>query len=89
MGRRKPKYNKELNAAILEVVENQLREKDPPETQETYDRLRKTGFSDKEARDLIACVVICELSDMVKTQEPFDRDRYVSALRRLPTLPWE
>jgi hypothetical protein len=70
-------------------VENQLRGKDPPETQETYDRLTKVGYSDKETRDLIACVVVSELSEVVRTQKPFDRDRYASALRRLPILPWE
>jgi len=32
-------YNPQLKATILEVVSNQLRANDPPETRETLDRL--------------------------------------------------
>jgi hypothetical protein len=89
MARRKLKGSKVLNAAILEVVENQLLEGNPPETQQTYDRLIKAGYSDKETRDLIGCVVSSEIFEVLKKKEPYDRDRFISALKRLPTLPWE
>jgi hypothetical protein len=78
-----------VNAAILEVVENQMRENDPPQTRSTYNRLIAQGYSDPEARKLIGCVVISELNDILKHEEPFNRRRFVKALRRLPTLPWE
>ena len=85
----KPKYNKRLNSAILEVVENQIRDGDPPETQQTYARLISAGYSDKEARDLIGCVVSSEIFDILKNQKPYDRNRFVAALKRLQALPWE
>ena len=78
-----------LNAAILEVVDNQLRDGNLPEAQQTYDRLMKAGHTDKESRELIGCVVSSEIFDMLKKRKPYDRDRYIAALKRLPTLPWE
>jgi hypothetical protein len=82
-------HNPRLKAAILQVVENQLRDNNPPETRQTYDRLRAEGHSDQEVRRLIGCVVASEIFDILKQQKPFDRDRYVKALARLPKLPWE
>jgi len=49
--------NKVLKEQMLETVANQLKSNDPPETKETYDRLRKEGYSDMDSRLLIAqCV---------------------------------
>jgi hypothetical protein len=81
------KENALLNKAVLEVVENQIRELNPPATKETLDRLIREGHDDAEARRLIACVVASEIFDMLKTMEPYDEDRYVAALRRLPEVP--
>src|SRR3954470_3989410 len=50
-----------LRTAILEIVDNQIRNHDPPEALATYDRLIGQGHSDKEARRLIGCVVASEL----------------------------
>ena len=47
MGKKSPL----LKSAILKVVENQLRNSDPPETKTTYDRLIKEGHSNSEARE--------------------------------------
>ena len=41
--------NLRLQKAILEVVENQIRENDPPETKKTLDRLLKKGYSKDDA----------------------------------------
>ena len=49
------KPNPHLNAAVMEVVENQLRDCDPPETKQTFDRLLAQGVCEREARRLIAC----------------------------------
>ena len=81
------KKNALLNKAVLEVVENQIRELNPPATKETLDRLIREGHDDAEARRLIGCVVASEIFDMLKTMEPYDEDRYVAALRRLPEVP--
>lgn len=76
-----------LNKAILEVVENQLRDLNPPATKETFDRLLAEGLAQDEARRLIGCVVASEIFDILKREQPYDEDRYVKALRKLPELP--
>ena len=85
----KSESNPELHAAIMKVVENQLRSNEPPQTQQTFKRLREAGHSEDEAKRLIACVVSAEIFDVLKRQEPFNLDRFVKALDRLPALPWD
>lgn len=80
---------KRLNETVLQIVDNQLSEQDPPQTKATYKRLINQGFSDQEARNLIGCVVISELNDVLKQEKPFNHKRFIKALRRLPALPWE
>jgi hypothetical protein len=82
-------YNPMLQAAIYEVVDNQLRDGTPPETRQTLDRLVAEGHTRQEARRLIACAVVSEIFDILQRHEPYDEARYIAALRRLPTVPWE
>ncbi len=49
--------NPHLQQAILEVVQNQLDANDPPETNQTYKRLLEEGYTEKDAKRLIGCVV--------------------------------
>jgi len=76
-----------VRAAALEVVENQLRDDNPPETRETLDRLVGEGHTESEAKGLIAAVVLTEIVDVLKSNQPFDHARFVAALDRLPALP--
>jgi hypothetical protein len=85
----KSESNPELHAAIMKVVENQLRSNDPPQTQQTFKRLIKAGHSEEEAKRFIAGVVSAEIFDVLKRQEPFNLDRFVKALDKLPAMPWE
>ncbi|MCM3904325.1 MAG: hypothetical protein ND866_21735 [Pyrinomonadaceae bacterium] len=80
---------KRVQKAILDVVENQIRNLDPPETKETLDRLISQGVAKDEARRLIAFVVASEIFGIMKHEQVFDHERYVTALRKLPELPWE
>ena len=81
--------NPVLRAAVMEVVHNQLRDGTPPETCVTLDRLLAAGHTREGAEELIACVVVSEIFDVLKHGQPYNEDRYVSALQRLPKLPWE
>ena len=83
------KSSPQLKAAILQVVDNQLRDGDPPETKQTYNRLIQEGFSESEAKRLIGCVVSAEIFDVLKNKEPFDPIRFAKALEKLPEMPWE
>ncbi|MFL5340515.1 MAG: hypothetical protein ACJ8F7_10225 [Gemmataceae bacterium] len=79
--------NPHLRRAILEVVNNQLRDNNPPETNETLKRLMAAGRSRTEAVELIACVVSAEIVDVLQSDRPYDSARYLAALRALPRLP--
>ena len=79
----------QLHAAIMKVVENQLRSNDPPQTQQTFKRLIEAGHSEEEAKRLIACVVSAEIFDVLRKNEPFDLDRFVRGLNNLPAMPWD
>jgi peroxiredoxin family protein len=78
-----------VTKAILSVVENQIRDGNPPETKTTLERLQSQGIPRPEAVRLIACAVSTEIFEVLKHKEPFNEKRFVSNLNKLPTLPWE
>ena len=82
-------YNPVLQAAMYEVVDNQLRDGTPPETRQTLERLIAAGHTRQEARRLIACAALSEIFGILQRHEPYDEARYIAALQRLPTMPWE
>lgn len=81
------KFNPRLRAAFLEAVENQLRDNEPPETRQTFERLLREGHSEAEAKDLLGAAIAAETYYILKKSEPFDHDRYVTMLNNLPKLP--
>jgi len=83
------KIDPHLRAAIIEVVENQLRSNDPPQTRQTFERLISAGHTEEEAKQLIGAVVSAEIFDVLKKNEPFNLDRFVKGLNKLPTMSWE
>ncbi len=85
----KPSQDPNLRRALLEVVDNQLRDGNPPETRSTLERLIGEGFTHEQARELIACVVSCEVFDVLKSGQPYQEARYLAGLRGLPRMPWE
>jgi uncharacterized protein YecA (UPF0149 family) len=76
--------NHRLKSQILEVVNNQLRDKDPECTIETFNRLLNLGYSEEEAKDMIAAVLIEEMYYVLKNQENYDQERYSEKLSKLP-----
>lgn len=83
------KSNPRIKETILEVVDNQLKDNNPPETKQTYERLLNEGHSDSEAKRLIGCVVASEIFDVLKEGKPFNQERFVAALNELPKIPGE
>jgi hypothetical protein len=79
--------NPRLKQLIIQVVNNQLRSKDPPETGQTLDRLVSEGYTEEEAKELIAIVVTAHISDVLNQQQAFNVAKYVDDLNRLPELP--
>jgi hypothetical protein len=77
-----------VQAALYDVLDTQLRDGDPPETRATLERLRSDGVEEDEARRLIGCVIAAEIFEVMKSNKPFDRERFVSRLETLPEMPW-
>lgn len=79
--------NATLQMAMMQMVDAQLRGNSPPETKKTYERLMKEGFSDAQAREMIATAMAKEISQILKKPQPFDHARFTANLDRLPKSP--
>lgn len=75
--------------AIVEVVENQIADNNPPETKQTLERLIKSGEPRENAIRYIASVLSIEIFGVLKHQEPYNNERYIKNLKALPKLPNE
>lgn len=76
-----------MREMFLEVIDNQITNNDPPETKQTLDRLVSESIPEKEAKELIGCVVISEVFEVLKNEKEFDLSRYIAALNKLPQQP--
>lgn len=74
--------------ALVEVVENQIRDNDPPETRLTLDRLMALGESREEAMRYITCSLSVEIFESLKNNTPYNEERYLTNLKNLPKLPF-
>ena len=75
--------NLRLKKLVLEVVNNQLRDNDPPIIKEVYEGLLKAGYSVREAKEKIGAVVLTEIYDVMKENQPYDEGRYTDALKEM------
>ena len=75
--------NPRLKALILEVVENQLRANDPPETRQTLERLLAAGYSRQEAVEMIGSAVVGEIWGVLKENKEYDAVRFREGLEGL------
>jgi len=79
-----PSANPALLEAILAVVDQQMRDNTPPETQRTFERLVALGYTPEDARGLIGNVVAQEIFAVMQREEAYNEQRYIAALRGLP-----
>ena len=79
--------NPRLKATFLEVVENQIRDNDPPETRATLARLISQGISEEDAKLYIGQAVCIEVWDIMKNKTGFNIQRFVRNLENLPREP--
>ena len=75
--------------AMIETIENQIRDNDPPETRVTLDRLVSLGESRENAMRYIASVLSVEIFEALKNETPYDEERYLTNLKHLPKLPYD
>jgi len=74
--------------AVLEAINNQIENNDPPETKKTYDRLMKEIRNHDEVMEYLGVVMRSEILDILKSKKPFNRKRYVERLNKLPDVSW-
>jgi hypothetical protein len=82
--RQQDQASPELRQSVLEVVENQIRDNEPPETRQTVERLMAEGYGAQEARRLVATAVVVEVFHIMRDKEPFNRERFLRNLAHLP-----
>ena len=75
--------NPRLKKLLLEVVENQLRNNDPPITRITFDRLISDGYTKVEAKERIAAAVIGQIYDMLRDGKSFNMEECESKLNSI------
>ena len=81
--------NHKLREQIFEIIKNQIRDNDPPETKVTYDRLLKQGFDDFQTRQMIGQCLAIELFNVMKFGKSYNNERYIKNLKALPKEPFE
>lgn len=72
-----------LKAVILEVIEEQLRLDDPPETRQAYEHLLVAGHTHKQAVEMIGATLVEEIWEMLHEGKRFDRTRFTALLEQL------
>ena len=83
------KTNRRAGELVIQAIKEQIRLNDPPETKETFDRLRREGHAKEEIYQMLGCVLVSEMYEVLKQDRLFDRELYAQRLRALPKLPWE
>jgi hypothetical protein len=79
--------NEIVRKQIFEIIKNQIKLNTPPETKQTFERLKEIGYNDLDARKLIGQCVAVELFKTLKQKEPFNESRYISNMKKLPEEP--
>ena len=83
------KVNKVLQQQYFEIVENQIKSNDPPETKINFERLKKEGYSDFEVKQLIGQCIALETFLIIKYNKEFDKERFIRNLNNRPKEPQE
>ena len=72
-----------LKASIQKTIDQQIESCEPPEVNQTIERLLGRGFSMTKIRSMLANLVVKHFHNLVVTQK-FDYQYYVSDLLKLP-----
>ena len=83
------KSNPHLKESLMDVVDNQIRNDDPPETRQTFNRLISQGISEEDAKIYIGQAVCVEIWDIKWNRKEFNKERFIRNLKRLPEEPIE
>lgn len=78
-----------LKEHIFDIIKNQLKDNNPPEVKDTYNRLMKNGFDDLQTMQMIGQCLAVELFDIIKQCKLFNNERYIKNLKALPKEPFD
>lgn len=79
----------EIRHAIFDAIENQIRDRTPPEVEQTLVRLMAAGEPRDNALRYIACALSVEFFEILHNEVGYNEARYVRNLHALPTLPYD
>jgi len=80
-------FHYKLMGRVSDMVDNQLRDNNPPETKYTMDRLMAIGYNNVESKKLICKCLMLEMIDAMKNNKVLNEERYIKNLLRLPEEP--
>jgi hypothetical protein len=78
--------NEKVKALLLQILNNQLKDNNPPITGATLNRLKEEGYSEADAKELMLDIVWAEIFTIMEQGEPFNLKRYENAMNQLPNL---
>jgi hypothetical protein len=68
---------------VRKALETQIAQRDPPDVEVAFARLRATGCSEDEAWRRLAQICLRQLEESNEQGVPFDRAAYIAALSTL------
>jgi len=72
-----------LHKIMLQTVEKQISDNDPPAAREAFERLVKNGHDEGTAKEMIASIIAEEIYVMMKNDQKMDLAHYTSRLAKL------
>ncbi len=79
----------ELVRMNSECIAKQIENNEPPETRQTFERLKREGHTADQAHRLLSTAVMVELYHVVYDREAFNMGRFKWNLAHLPREPWD
>ncbi|MDA3812445.1 MAG: hypothetical protein PF518_19175 [Spirochaetaceae bacterium] len=69
---------------MIEVIENQLEDNDPPGIVAVYDNLKSNGYTDREVKEMFSAIFEGEIYKLNNGRnKEFDRDFYLNDLKAI------
>jgi hypothetical protein len=72
-----------LHKIMIQTVEKQISDNDPPAAREAYERLVSKGNDEETAKDMIASLIAEEIYIMMKNDQKMNLENYISRLEKL------
>ena len=69
-------FNPRLQKLIFEIVENQIRDNNPPEAKAAWNRLKAAGYTNLQIKKKIGGVIAEHIYYILKDNAPADLEKY-------------